>query len=498
MRINNKKNIILSVTALVMVLFIAAGVTFSWIEGGNKGYVNGGDIVISSGSNLTMRQDGKTTSSIIIPSCTLEEVSSADGRNYFFPMGDCTSNQTASMTFREGIPADENTRYVSVDFELEAGDSATEVYLGAGTIVQCENQQVMNALRMSFNLNDGSTPIVFKPNQMPGVNMTYSPITSISAVGKATTTTTSTDSYGDYYYSGDDSTPIFSLNKGETKKITLSLWLEGTAFTGDTVAGQSLNVYVDFTTTVDDLVKYNFVDNTHGYGDALYEGWIDKTDELAGTKYETMMYIYDVAAQRYYAMEKNDDGTEWTAYVPKSITNFYFRRYSIDIDQWWNEWEPNMGEDMVTDPDGEYTYIAICGNTEGTGTELDGCYGYWQDEDDTIRVYFQLQTNWNNTKCYAWRNDGSRATSSWPGNEMEYSHNNGDNKPVYYIDLTGASKLAGIQFNNSVNSQQFEIKDTQYFFNGFITWYESESKNGHWLYTEEEDSLIYPVNDPTP
>ncbi len=496
----SNKRIVMSAIALLLIGVLFAGATFSWSEGGNKGYVNGNDITISTGSNLTMRNDkGEVTNSIVISKCTLEETSSADGRNFFFPMADNTSSQTNEMTFREGIAADEGYKYVSVDFQLEAGDSPTPVYLGAGTIVQCSNTELLNALRMSFYLNDGSTPVVFKPNQMPGVTMHYAPITAISTTGAPTTTQTNTEAYGTYYYKGDaTSTPLFQLDEGETLNITFALWLEGTEFTGNDIANSNLDIYIDFTTTVDELVKYNFVDNTHGYGDARAEYWVSKKDTYQGSTYDTMMYIFDDTSKRYYAMEKTDDGGEdapstWTAYVPDTIKNFYFRRYSIDIDQWWNEWGPDMNN-IKTDPNGEHTFIAICGNGEGTGTKLQGCFGYWQDKDDTIRVYFQLQTDWNKTKCYAWRKDGSKATATWPGDEMTYSHNNGENKPVYYIDLTRGSELAGIQFNNSVNSQQYEITDSQYFFNGFITWYESENSNGKWLYRGEENSLIYPVN----
>ena len=115
-RTSKKTKIILSITALVEVLVLVAAVTFSWIEGGNKGYINGSEVVISSGSSLTMMQDGKITSSITIPACTLEETSSLDGRNFFFPMADNTSSNTNSMTFREGTPADRNTKYISLDF----------------------------------------------------------------------------------------------------------------------------------------------------------------------------------------------------------------------------------------------------------------------------------------------------------------------------------------------------------------------------------------------
>lgn len=515
----SNKRIVMSAIALVLVGVLFAGATFSWSEGGNKGSVNGSDITISTGSNLIMRNDkNEVTNSIQIPACTLEETSSSDGRNFFFPMGDNTSSKTSEMTFREGIAADEGYRYVSVDFQLEAGDNATDVYLGAGTIVQCKNTKLLNALRMSFYLNDGTTPTVFKPNQMPGVTMKYSPITTITTAGVPTTTETVTKPYGDYYYKGDaESTPLFHLEKNETKNITLALWLEGTEFSGNDIANIPLSIYIDFATTVDDLVKYNFVDNCRNRDFATRNHWVSNNMTYENVKYDTMMYIYDVSAERYYAMEKTYNGGEtapstWTAYVPDTIKNFYFRRYSIDINEWWNEWEPDM-TDIKLDPNDEHTYVAIAGEAVGSGIHLDGCYGYWKDADDTIRVYFKKNVNWNNLKCYAWRSDGSFATDkwkvgepadevgtdAWPGKILNFSHNDEDDgKPVYYIDLTGASEIAGIQFNNSVNSAQYEINESEYFFNGFATWYSSADSNGKWVYVKEKDSLIYPFNDPTP
>ncbi len=451
---SSKKQILTSVAALLLVLVTAVSFTYSWVEGGDKGYVNGNEIQINSGSSLKMIQAGKNTSSIIIPTCNLQEVSSADGRNYFFPMADNTSNSTGSMTFREGVPNDVNTKYVSLDFDLVAGDSPADVYLGAGTIIQCSNKDVANALRMSFYTNDGSAPKVFKPTQMPGVDMTYTPIVSISEAGSATTAKTSTDAYGDYYFKGSNSTPIFELEKGETKKITLCIWLEGTEFEGNTIADADLSIYIDFTTTVDDLIKYNFIDNCHSRGDGAKNNWVHNNIEDDGVDYETMMYIYDNSSHRYYALEKKSD-TRWEGYIPKSVSNFYFRRYSIDIDEWWNEWEPSM-VDIPTQTQivnginiPERTFVAIAGQKESSGTNLDGCYGYWKDAVGTFRIYFEMQTPYSNLHCYAWDTAGKAcaSTGTWPGKGMTFVKNT-SNGVLYCIDLKESENIAGIQFNN--------------------------------------------------
>lgn len=488
---SKKMRITLSVVALLEVLVLAAGVTFSWIEGGTKGSVSGSNITVSANSSLTMMYDGKIASSILIPSCKLDETSSADGRNFFFPLADNTTNSTGTMKFREGTMSDRNQKYVSLDFDLLAGESAADVFLGSGTIIQCANQQqLMNSLRMSFSANDGTTPTVFKPTQMPGVSgITYSPVTSLSAVGEPATGTTTTKSYGDYYYSGDTSTPLFHLNKGQTKHITMSLWLEGTtADFADSIASNNLSIYIDFSTTADDLIKYNFVDNCHNRDNAMQNNWVQ--NNAGDASYQTMMYVYDNQSARYYSMKKIDN-THWTAYVPKNITNFYFRRYSIDIDEWWNEWEPDM-TDIKTDVNGEHTFVAICGQTNDTGSKLDGCYGYWKDQNGTFRIYFQNEAGWTNLKIYAWNTSSSAtaSTGAWPGKAMTYSHSN-SGKSVYYFDLKDTENVAGIQFNNNNSTQKYEITDSQNFFNGLSTWYNG-SNGGHWIYTDSLNSLIYP------
>lgn len=496
---SKKFRIILSVVALIEVLVLAAGITFSWAEGGNQAKINANEIMVTAGSSLTMMQDGKVSSSITIPMCNLDEASSKDGRNFFFPMENNENNQTATMTFREGTPQDENKKYVSLDFELIAGDTATDVFLGSGTIIECSNSAVINALRMSFSTNDNTDPIVFKPNQMPGITANYNPVTAISNTGLASTSAATTEAYGDFYYRGSNSNPLFHLDKNQTKHITLSIWLEGTEFSIDEVANKDLNIYVDFSTQVDEIVKYNFVDNTHGYGGAggvSPEYWI--TNKEDGGKYETMMYVFDKQTQRYYLMQKSDSYSTnhtWIAYVPNTITNFSFRRYSIDIDEWWNEWTASMSS-ITTDKNGERTYVAICGTSNGaTGSNLTPCGGYWKDSNGTYRIYFERSdSNWGNTiRCYAWKSSGSAASSTgeWPGKAMTWSHTSESGNSVYYIDLYETDNITGIQFNNGNNSTVSELTNKDYFFNGFVHWYESSTSNGVYLYTGTANSKIF-------
>ncbi|MBE6794469.1 MAG: starch-binding protein [Ruminococcaceae bacterium] len=452
MKSSKNFRIFTSLTALMLIFSMAVGITFGWSEGGDRGYVDGNDITITTGSNLTMRQDDKITSSIIIPACTLRETSSKDGRNFFFPLADNTKSETMEMTFREGVPSDVNNSYISVDFELESGDKPVDVYLGAGTIIQCENKELLSALRLAFYYNDGTDPLIFKPNQMPGIEMSYSPIATIEPVSGTPTLVTTpviTESFGSYYYKGDDkSTPLFTLEKEECIHLSLAIWLEGTEFTSADIANSNLDIYIDFTTTVDDLIKYTFIDNCHSRNSGAVNHWVDDNMEYEGVKYDTMMYLYDNTAHRYYALDSQGTGSNtWVGYIPKTINNFYFRRYSIDIDEWWNEWEPEMGN--IPTINNERTFIAIAGEEVGDGTNLRGCYGYWKDAYGTFRVYFEMQAPFSNLHCYAWDTSGKAcaSTGTWPGKGMTFVKNT-DNGVLYYIELRESEKVDGIEFNN--------------------------------------------------
>lgn len=512
---NNKRtSIIMSVIALLLILSLAASFTFSWAEGGNRGTVDSGNLVINSGSSLIMRQDNLVTNEITIPVNTLEPVSSADGRNFFIPMEYNTSVDTDEMIFREGAPVDVNQKYISVDFQLQAGDTYTPVYLGAGTGIKCSEKAVLDALRMSISVNDDvnsevnnsivtySDPLIFKPNQMPGIQETiyFSPITAINENGLATTTDTESFAYGDFYFKGEgNSKHIFELTPGETKNVTLTIWLEGTE-TLDSAKSKNFDVYIDFTTNTSDLVKYKFIDNTHGYDDCDPEYWVTNK-EGTNNEYQTMMYVYDAVGQRYYAMTKTKPetynsngqtitGSEWEIYLPSGVSDFTFRRYSIDLDRGWNEWSPSMHNIPSTN-----TFVAICGvrNPSDDGNwenDVGPCGGYWQDSKKSIRIYFQLEADWDNLHAYTWNSSNNYfSLGVYPGSPMNYSHDNGENKPVYYIDIPDSDKVAGIEFNNgkdnNPDTEKYQITDKKYMFTGCTVWFKGtlDAQHGFYLYT---------------
>lgn len=500
----NIKKLLLLVMALTL---ISVQGSFSWIEGLEQGgYVKLNQVVITSGGGLVMKQNGEITDNITASNFKLDEVSSSDGRNYFFPMTNTDTNNFGLTRFRKGTPADRNKRYVCVDFTLEASDeNFNKVYLGSGTLVKCSNVKLMDALRMSLSFNDGSNPMVFKPTQVAGETANFSPITSIHDEGNAIQTSVNSKSYCDYYYRGEDvNNHIFDFTNRKVLNVTLSIWLEGTAFDYNDELESELSIFFQFTTP-EDLVKYCFEDDCHAITDAQPNNWISDRVKDNGVEHETLMYVFDKDTQQYYAMQWIKDTTRWIGYIPKNVTDFYFRRYSFKIDKWWNQWEPDMQNIPVVND--ERTYVAIYGyeTVDGTTWEQDGGYGYWKDEKDTIRVYFQLENAWDNLRCFITGSGGTHPLAERPGVEMIFSHYAGDSnsqdnsvsKPVYYIDIPDRKTITTIEFNNSDINQRLEISDSHNFFNGLYVTFKDYS-NQKTIYLDPENSLIYPINDPTP
>ncbi len=504
---SKKTKIFLSITALLEVVILAVGVTFSWIEGGNNATVEGTELTINAGSTITMLDsEDQTQTAISLNACNLDEASSSDGRNFYFPLADNTSSDTKKMTFREGTSADVNQKYLSYDFKLVGGETASNIYLTSGTLITCD-ETLRSALRVAFYTNDGSDPIVFKPTQLAGNSSTYSPITAIDAsTGLATQTSTSTDAFGKYYYVGDSSTPLFKLAANETKRITLTVWLEGTEFSGNDVAEQNIDITIGLTNTGDSLTKYNFVDNTHGYTTAEAEYWVTNNEG----SYSTMMYVYDTANDAYYVMSQSDDYTNdhtWSAYIPNSVTSFSFRRYNPGAGTngtWWNEWNTDGAAATATDSNGEYTYVAICGpRTTEAESENAYCGGYWKDSDGTIRIYFSDTSTNNsfsylyNVYCYMFTENGDsdiQRGDAWPGTEMHYIEKiNGNN--YYYLDIKESTyaEVTTFIFNNGTNGEQQTSDITQEPFNSLAFWYNGTT-SGSYVYTDDTNYSILKFN----
>lgn len=240
---NNKLKKILSIMALLEVLVLVVAVTYSWtMDSKTQGKINGNALEVNIGGDIYATQDGKTIDSISNSTITLAECSSIDGRNFFFPLANNTSYQTASMKFREGNPADVNVNYFQTDFELMALKDKTPVYLAVD--VTSDSNYAVTPIRVSINYNDGTDPVV-----LSNLGDSFTPISAIKNDGSVNETVScETFTFTKY----ESELPLFTFSKnGDVKNITVTVWLEGTVlnnYYSGVIANKSVNANIKFFT----------------------------------------------------------------------------------------------------------------------------------------------------------------------------------------------------------------------------------------------------------
>lgn len=238
---NNKLKKILSIMALLEVFVLIIAVTYSWtMDSKIQGKIKGNELEVILGGDIYATQDGNQINSISSKGITLAEVSSVDGRNFFFPLENNASSLTEYMKFREGTPSDVNTKYFQCDFELKALKDNVSVYLDVD-IAQTDIL-VIAPIRVSVNYNDGKTPIV-----LSNTEGTFTAISAIDNIGTPTPENKSTVSFKEY-----TSKPLFTFsNNDDVKNITVTIWLEGTEIAPSNtnyIADQDLDVNIEFYT----------------------------------------------------------------------------------------------------------------------------------------------------------------------------------------------------------------------------------------------------------
>lgn len=242
------RKIVISVMSLLLIVLATVSLTVSWSEGGDKAQTFAKTVTVSASSALTMKQDGVATDFVNLPdTAKLREVSSGDGINFFCPDGDVRFDTTSNMLFRKCVSADKNKSYISAEFQLVAGNQPISVYLADETAVQCDDG-LKSALRIAIFKNDGSAPIVFDPS-IAADAADYSPVSAVSLDGTPTVSTVSAKAFAKHRNLSENS-PLFNIAADETVDVTLVIWLEGTKFSGNTVANTDFNVCIGLETVV--------------------------------------------------------------------------------------------------------------------------------------------------------------------------------------------------------------------------------------------------------
>ena len=255
------KTIVLSVVALIQIMLLITGTTFSWVETISSLALTGGGIIdnpvktvanIGSGSGYDKALDldayFKKAGNVHLSTC-----SSADGQNFYFPIVGDNNN------YRQSTVNDRNVNYIGYNLKVVNKENKSKDFkFGKIPSIKIGNEAVTDTrVRIAITV-DGATKIFSNKADTENV---------VAATnGKLLETTV--NSFDEYTNSDKNVTlPVFSIPANSSKEVKISLWLqESTGSNNDNNGDVAVN---DFTLVVSKKrveVKYG-TDSNETMGD---------------------------------------------------------------------------------------------------------------------------------------------------------------------------------------------------------------------------------------
>lgn len=431
-RLLGKKKLAISYVSLFLVFTLVLVTTVAWFTVKDTASINSQAFSLESSAALRVNDGQEDLSNhLVVKDFKLEEASSVDGRNMFFPSEGNFKDSTSAMKFREGTVGDRNKTYVYKDFKLNADSDMTNVYIkgynititsadgtvlgkfdGSTEIIRNDkgvpvDQKVYDPcpLRLAFITDSSKTPTVIDPSALIDEHAkNYNAVSSTNMDGSPATKLSSCKTFSDFYfYSGES---LFTLLGQKPLDVTLVAWFEG-AYEDqrvyDKYAGASVTIDVELESNYNDMEAITFIDKTIG-DKGENTPWIKTGDCIV-----TMQYKDTDATQKTVVMkdlgEVNGYNT-WTAALPKDvITDISFFRFSTTNNVIYNSWHTKknvngelsdtaqgwiandnknlyaLQESRIVNGNRSLVYTAKRGNgfgkTDNTAQRLSPCIGYW-------------------------------------------------------------------------------------------------------------------------
>ena len=497
------KDISYSYISLFLVVMVLVGTTVSWFTIKDNANINSNIMNFNSGTGLRVNDGEDITNHIKVDDFKIDEASSVDGRNLFFPNNnvDGNNNLTYSLQYRDATVGDKNKRFLYKDFTISADSKETNVYVKSYTIKVGDetfngSTQILFEdkdkplkptgivthdtcpIRIAFITDSQDKPKVFDPTALVDrYAKTYPAISSTALdTGSVINTENSTSiSFSDYYYAVGK--PIFTLEGTTPKKVTMVAWLEGTGDNCDKYAGKDLSIDIELESNFKDMEWITFVDDTVGDDDASVKHWINKDNDCIVT-----MTYKDITTtgSPYRTVIMKDNGNDakgnptWVAPIPeKVVTDITFNRYSLNDEMIYNAWYTRdqvetmwahkldgrkpaaLQESREINGTRKTVYTAIGGNgystTEDISERLSPCLGYWDYE-----------------------NISSGGSSSGGGSGSGGSGSGGE-----IVEDPNAKIKIGIDFNITANNKDWIKSNINY--------------NGYTMYAKFIDGTLVPM-----
>ena len=430
-RLLGRKKLAISYVSLFLVFTLVLVTTVAWFTVKDTASINSQAFSLESSAALRVNDGQEDLSNhLVVKGFKLEEASSVDGRNMFFPSEGNFKDSTSAMKFREGTAGDRNKTYVYKDFKLNADSDMTNVYIKGYniTIVSADGKTVLGKfdgsteiirnsegvpvdqkvydpcpLRLAFITDSSKTPVVIDPSALIDAHAkNYNAVSSTNMNGSPATKLSSCKTFSDFYfYSGES---LFTLLGQKPLDVTLVAWFEG-AYEDQSVydkyAGASVTIDVELESNYNDMEAITFIDKTIG-DKGENTPWIKTNDCIV-----TMQYKDTDATQKTVVMKdlgSVDGYNTWTAALPKDvITDISFFRFSTTNNIIYNSWHTKdnvngelsptaqgwikapglypLQESRIVNGNRSLVYTAKRGNGYGvtvdTAQRLSPCIGYW-------------------------------------------------------------------------------------------------------------------------
>ena len=431
-RLLGRKKLAISYVSLFLVFTLVLVTTVAWFTVKDTASINSQAFSLESSAALRVNDGQEDLSNhLVVKDFKLEEASSVDGRNMFFPSEGNFKDSTSAMKFREGTAGDRNKTYVYKDFKLNADSDMTNVYIKGYniTIVSADGSTVLGKfdgsteiirnsegvpvdqkvydpcpLRLAFITDSSKTPTVIDPSALIDEHAkNYNAVSSTNTDGSPATKLSSCKTFSDFYfYSGES---LFTLLGQKPLDVTLVAWFEG-AYEDQSVydkyAGASVTIDVELESNYNDMEAITFIDKTRGDKDENTP-WIKTNDCIVTMQYKDTDTTQKTVVMKYLG-EVGGYNT-WTAALPKDVTtDISFFRFSTTNNVIYNSWHTKdnvnnelsdtaqgwivsnedlypLQESRIVNGNRSLVYTAKRGNgygvTDSTAQRLSPCIGYW-------------------------------------------------------------------------------------------------------------------------
>ena len=306
-----RKNLILSIVALVEVLAIAVVSVSAWVEtistvkfeiteGKIDDYVFT-DATIGTGSGYDGNSIDLTKYFNEAGGAHLASATSANGRDIYFP--NMTSDGAPSGTYRSATINDKNVNYVDFSFYITANGTDASFYFEKVPSIKVNDTSVSeNKVRVSFLCNGNNAVVCAAENSNETV------VSGESSLTKSQENVKSFNSYVGI----SAANPLFTVLEGQREKVTMRVWLQDDS--RDTVyAGQFVTIdNFKLVTQNQQTKEITFSDKTTG-DPSLGIGW--------ATQNNRNIWVHQSGKSEYKKLTKNSNG-DFSIELGKAYTDY--------------------------------------------------------------------------------------------------------------------------------------------------------------------------------